>query len=97
MSNVIKVDFKGEDEKNGYSTFNKNLIGVVNKATELEMIQGVGGFLIISDNLASIDRKEMAEWLWMAAHMLDSEGRYKFDEYVGLNYPEETNQPVKGQ
>ena len=46
-------------------------------------------FQVFTSCCCGLNRKEMAEWLWMAAHLLDSEGRYKFDEYVGLNYPQD--------
>lgn len=31
-------------------------------------------------------RKRLAEFLWHAAYMIDSEGRYKSDEYPARNY-----------
>ena len=87
MNNVIHVSFRGEEEKNGYSMLDSKLIGVINKSIEMEMCQtGDDLFQIFTEASAGLNREEMAEWLWMAAHMLDSEGRYKFDEYVGLNY-----------
>ena len=89
MSNVIKVDFKGEDERNGYSTLNGKMIGVVNKSIDMELIQTGDNLFEVFKEFGGLERKEMSEWLWMAAYMLDSEGRYKFDEYVGLNYDEE--------
>jgi hypothetical protein len=91
MSNVIKADFKGEDEKNGYSTQDGSVIGVINKTTGLELFEPCKGEFDVfkSENTQCLDRKEMAQFLWMAAHLLDSEGRYKFDEYVGLNYDDE--------
>jgi len=86
MTNIIKVDFKGEDEKNGYTTYDDGSIGVVNKTTKMKMCSSGEGFFIYVDKGGLINRKEMAEFLWMSAYMLDSEGRYKFDKYVGLNY-----------
>lgn len=90
MSNVIKVDFKGEDEKNGYSMDGAGVAGVINKTTNMELWEHEKGLFEIHkhESTPSLSRKEMAEFLWMAAYLLDSEGRYKFDEYVGLNYPE---------
>lgn len=87
MSNVIEVDFN-VSEKNGYSALDNKMIGVVNKTTNMELCESGEGFEVFIEGRANLSREEMAEWLWMAAYMLDSEGRYKFDEYVGLNYKE---------
>jgi hypothetical protein len=88
VDNVIKVDFRGETENNGYSIKDGNLIGVLNKTIDMELIETGDNLFEIFSDYGGLSRQEMAEWLWMAAHMLDSEERYKFESYVGLNYVE---------
>lgn len=82
MNNVISIDeYK---EKNKYTEFG----GVIHVPNGLTMISKpectmitVGYFHVEFES-----RKDLAEWLWMAVRMVDSDGRFEKSEYVGMNY-----------
>lgn len=88
MTNIIK--FPVPDRENiSYSTDDGEL-AVMDR--ELDVIIGIDSdsfdsvFLGIDGVGFHTDRKRLAEFLWSAAYMLDSEGRYKFDEYPAKDY-----------
>lgn len=87
MSNVINVEFSKEEE-NAYKMHGGVLRATENIASGATIgVMAEDAFTIsIQDKMAVMPRKEMAEFLWMAAYMVDSEQRWAKDEYVGLNY-----------
>ena len=87
MSNVINVEFSKEEE-NTYKMHGGVLRATENIASGATIgVMAEDAFTIsIQDKMAVMPRKEMAEFLWMAAYMVDSEQRWAKDEYVGLNY-----------
>lgn len=89
MSNVIKVDFT-EEEESVYKIHDGVLRAVENKASGAAIGSMTPRTFTIGleGKMAVMDRKEMAEFLWMAAYMVDSERRWCKDKYVGINYPE---------
>ena len=88
MGDVINVEFKQLTESNGYEIYNKNLISVVNKTTNTSIGKDEKGLfnILIKKKNTAISRKEMAEFLWMAAYMLDSEQRWCPGQLPAMNY-----------
>ena len=86
MTNVIKFPVP-DSETNKYCADGEK-ISVVNLATGIEVIASKNTIELVCGNYSKefTSRQDLAEFLWMAAHLVDSHGRYKFDEYVGLNY-----------
>lgn len=80
------IDFP-MSETNRYSV-GDGIVGVININNSAECVSNDGINVIMSGDICIEfkSRKEMAEWLWMAAILVDSEERYKNGEYVGLDY-----------
>lgn len=82
------IDFPSLSENNSYSIADGD-IGVFNKANNIELIGSRGEFALIDEfgGIEFTDRKDLAEFLWMCASLVDSEERYRPQgELIGANY-----------
>ncbi len=90
MANIInaKDRFNLEPEFDGciYTTDENGSIGVRSITLDMEIYQDENGYRLTSNGDIK-ERKELAEFLWVAAILLDSEERYKPDaDMAGHNY-----------
>ena len=68
-------------------TIRNGRIGVHNLSTGIELVNADRFYLCIgAEHVPFPSRKEAAQFMWMCARLLDSEGRYEFDEYAALDY-----------
>ncbi len=83
MGEVINIK---DHESNCYT---ENL-SVKNKYNKISIGKSDDGFwFLFQPDFFPIEfksRQDLAEFLWMAVRLVDSEGRWEKDEYVGLNY-----------
>lgn len=81
MTNVVIIDFEGSTYTDAHGVRNR-----YNQAT----IENVDGkWFLFAPHAFPIEfksRKDLAEFLWMAVRLVDSEARWEKDKYVGLNY-----------
>jgi hypothetical protein len=84
MSNVVNF----EPKESAMYRCEDGVITVVNDSNDAEVVcNAVDGWMIVNGRPIEFkSRRHMAEFLWMAAHLVDSEGRWKRDEYVGVDY-----------
>jgi len=82
MSNVI--DIGEHKEKNRYTSNG----GVIHKPNGLMVISNPDRTMITLGYFHAEfeSRKDLAEFLWMAVRLVDSDGRWEKDQYVGMNY-----------
>lgn len=67
--------------------FNENAMMVVSGNNKLSIGFDGDDFIIKFGNVSVVyERDHLAEMLWGAAYLVDSEQRYTEDEYVGINY-----------
>ena len=89
MGNIIEGYFNPKQENNKYEMKDNQLRAVVNKGLGLSFGSMTPNTFMVSmrGQSEAVSREELAELLWMAAYMLDSEQRWCGSEYVGMNYP----------
>lgn len=89
MTNIIQFP-QISSENIGYDISNGNGDAVMDK--ELEFIVGFDEgsfdsvFMAVNGEGMHTDRKRLAEFLWCAAYMVDSEQRFAGGEYPARNY-----------
>ncbi len=84
MGRVIEFPSK---ENNQYTT-GDGVIGVINIPAGIEMVSyGCVNTIIFGEvSVEFSSREDLAKWLWMCTRLVDSEGRYQEESYVGLDY-----------
>lgn len=80
------IDFP-QKENNQYTT-GDGVIGVINILAGIEMVShgGVNTVMVGDVSVDFTSREDLAKWLWMCARLVDSEGRFQEQTYVGLDY-----------
>lgn len=75
-------------EKTKYRDYGGGSLSVINEEAGIELFPDHSQFHIFIDGESATftSRKELAEFLWQCAYFIDSEGRWKKNEYVGINY-----------
>ncbi len=88
MGEVVNFQRVFYAEHEDYLMQNNKLIGMISNYNDLEVICNDGIFQIkCHEMFANFENRErLAGFLWMAVRMIDSEGRYEAEKYVGLDY-----------
>lgn len=87
MSNVIKADFTSTEDS-VYQTAEDGRLILQNKTSGLaiESLNPKSFAVSLEGESAVLSRKGLAEFLWMAAYMLDGEQRWCPKELPAINY-----------
>jgi len=90
MDNVIKADFEPKKEHTLYEIHDDALRALRNKDAGLcigSITPKAKSFMIsLYGGETYLNRQELAEFLWMAAYMVDSEQRWCPRELPAINY-----------
>lgn len=86
MGDVINIEDLREKTK--YNDYGNGILSVVNDDAGIELVPDGDMFFIniYGESGTFTSRKDIAEFLWQCAHFVDSEGRWKKSEYVGIDY-----------